>query len=59
MDIQKRLPFDACEHCGEFILKVDEQAILSVDNRIEVVLTVKCKNEHMCRRIKDLLKDEK
>ena len=59
MDIQKCLPFDVCEHCAEFIMKVDEQAIFSANERIEVVLTVKCKNERICKRLKDLLKDEK
>ena len=58
MDIQKCLPFKACENCNEFVLDVDEQAILNGQKQIEVVLKVMCKNEYLCRHLKDVLKDE-
>ena len=50
IDIVKCLPSNCCETCDEFILKVDEQAILTENRRIEIVLKVKCKNENSCER---------
>ena len=58
MQIDKCLPFDCCERCQEFILKVDEQAIFTENRRIEVVLKVYCKNEYLCKHLKKVLKYE-
>ena len=59
MDIQKCFPFETCDKCEEFILKVDEKAIFTSDGRVETVLKVRCKNEHLCEHLKRVLKDEK
>lgn len=58
MDIQKRLPFHFCDRCDEFILKVEEQVIFGEDHKIENVLIVRCKNEPLCKRLKEALKNE-
>lgn len=59
MDIRKSLPFDCCENCDEFILKVDEQAIFTEDRRIETIINVRCKNERICEHLKKALENEK
>lgn len=59
MLIDKCLPFESCDKCDEFILKVDEQAIFAEDRHIEVVLKIRCKNEYLCKHLKQVLKDEK
>ena len=58
MDIRKCLPFDCCENCEKFILKVNEQAIFTEDRRIENVIGIHCKNEKICKRLKQELKNE-
>lgn len=50
MIIEKRLPFECCEKCEDFILDVNEQTIFYGENSIRV-LTVECKNESLCRRL--------
>lgn len=51
MDIKKELPFDQCETCSDFILKVREEFIYSEDHHITKLLIVCCKNESLCRRL--------
>ena len=52
MDIVKKLPFNRCENCPEFVMKVEEQFIHSTDGYYNKVMIVKCKNERLCRYLK-------
>ena len=56
MKIEKNLPFDFCEDCEDFILHVEEQVLFS-DRTVGRVLTVSCKNENRCRKLKEHLED--
>ena len=52
MVIEKRLPFDLCENCQEFILDVNQQYIFYGDGGSHLVLTVECRNAEKCRQLK-------
>ena len=55
MDIEKRLPFDCCENCGEFILHTEQRTLWYGDGGSHLVLTVSCKNEEKCKHLKQNL----
>lgn len=52
MEIEKRLPFECCETCGEFVLKVQERTLFYSDRGSTVGITVSCKNEGKCRHLR-------
>ena len=52
MDIVKRLPFDVCENCGEFVLDVSSQTMWYGDGGSHLLLTVRCKNAEKCKRLR-------
>lgn len=56
MEIEKRLPFECCENCGEFILKVQERTLFYSNKGSTVGITVSCKNEGKCKHLKENLK---
>ena len=56
MDIVKELPFDICENCGEFILDIEQKTLWDYQDNSRLMLTVKCKNEKKCKRLKENLK---
>ena len=51
MKIEKNLPFDICESCEDCVLDVEEQ-ILYAEKFIERIICVGCKNERLCKRLK-------
>ena len=53
MKIVTNLPFDICETCEECVLDVDEQVLFFGFDRAERVITVGCKNEKLCKRLKE------
>lgn len=53
MLIEKKLPYDFCDNCDEFILKVDDQlTFLQPVGCTERVITVYCKNAGKCVQLK-------
>ena len=58
MYIRKNLPMPECDSCTEFILDVNEQVIFHLDRCSERILTVKCKNANLCKRLKENLKKQ-
>lgn len=55
MNIEKKLPFESCDSCEEFILDVHDQVYFS-QKHTQRIITVKCKNERICRKLKNNLK---
>lgn len=53
MEIKKKLPFESCENCEECILDVNEQILFAYDHSCQRVITVGCKNENLCKRLKE------
>lgn len=59
MLIKKSLPYDFCENCGEFVLKVDDQRMFSPDiGCTERVITVYCRNSGKCKHLKKNLEKQ-
>ena len=58
MRIEQDLPFDICETCCECVLDVNEQILFANDGNCHRVIRVGCKNEGVCRNLKERLKDE-
>lgn len=58
MDIRKRLPFEHCETCPEFILSVDDKVLFYGTQSSERVIDVRCKNETKCLRLNEMNKKE-
>lgn len=56
MEIEKQLPFDICENCDEFILETEQKTLWYGDGGSHLVLTVSCKNEEKCKRLREHLK---
>ena len=57
MLIEKKLPYDFCDNCKEFILKIDEHFAFSpVVGSTERVITVYCKNSGKCGHLLKNLK---
>lgn len=58
MEIRKDLPFNHCDNCSQFVVDVDEQIVFN-DNKPSVrVLTVGCKNEWLCKQLKEEIAKE-
>lgn len=55
MKIEKDLPFDICESCCECILDVNERILFSAEGNCQRTITVGCKNEGVCRNLKERL----
>ena len=53
MKIEKNLPFDICESCCECVLDVNEQILFSHGENCQRIVTVGCKNERLCRKLKE------
>ena len=53
MEIRKDFPFDLCETCGECILDVEDKVLFFQGDSYQRVITVSCKNEPLCRRLKE------
>ena len=54
MKIREDLPFTFCNSCPEFILDVNEQVIFGGDEVAAREIIVRCRNERLCRRLKDM-----
>lgn len=55
MEIEKHLPFECCETCPEFIMKVQQRTLFYGDDGSHIGLTVSCKNESKCVHLKKSL----
>ena len=53
MKIEKNLPFEMCESCCECILDVQEKMMFSDFCSCQMVVVVGCKNERLCRMLKE------
>ena len=49
MQITTKLPFDCCENCSEFVLKVDDNFIHLSNGYNCREITVRCKNAGKCK----------
>lgn len=58
MTIEKNLPFDFCENCEDFILHVEEQVLFADERQFGRTLTVSCKNESRCKKLREHLEDK-
>ena len=57
MVIKKELPFEHCDTCEHFVLDVDEQ-VFYTDNVSHRAICVKCKNEWLCKQLKEDIRKE-
>ena len=57
MIIEKDLPFECCENCEQFIVRTNER-VFYTDTTSHRVLTVSCKNEWLCKQLKDKLEKD-
>lgn len=57
MDIRKDFPFEHCDNCPEFILSVNEEVLFYDFQGSTRVLTIRCKNEGLCRRLENNRKE--
>ena len=53
MKLVKNFPFYVCESCCDCVLDVEDQVLFFTDNKCERVITVGCKNESLCKRLKE------
>ena len=57
MIIREELPFKHCDKCREFILNVNTQTLFDTDISTRVII-VGCKNEWLCKQLKEELQKE-
>lgn len=58
MRIEKSLPFESCDGCDQCILDVNEQILFYGGGFGEWIVTVGCKNEKLCKRLKKKMEEE-
>ena len=51
MRIEKNFPYKQCEHCLGCVIKTEEQ-VEWLNGHGVIVLTVKCKHDTYCQRVK-------
>ena len=51
MKIEKSLPFESCDSCDECVLDVNKQILFYGGGFGEMIVTVGCKNERLCKRL--------
>lgn len=59
MRIENDMPFEDCESCTDCVLNVDEQILFSSEKAMERVIFVGCKNERLCRHLRESIEKEK
>lgn len=59
MDIRKSFPFESCDSCPECLIDVDDKVLFFSGESSQRVITVSCKNEPLCRRLKSFHDEEK
>ena len=52
MEIEKHLPFECCDTCGEFIMKVQQKTLFYDGGSTHICLSVGCKYENKCVHLK-------
>ena len=58
MKIDTKLPFEHCEKCKEFVLKVNDCYQIFNSGNSQHVIVVRCKNEWLCKQLKENLVEE-
>ena len=58
MIIKEDLPFTQCNNCPELILHVEEQVIFADDGILTRQLTVRCRNDELCKRLDRIRKEQ-
>lgn len=59
MKIIQDFPFSHCDSCPECVLDVEEQVLFADNGFLERNITVRCKNDALCRRLEEVRNAER